>query len=256
MLLILPASKTQRFQSDDPIRSFTQPLFLKEAAQLVAALRALSPGTLAARMKLSEPLAREVANRYRSWCPPFTPHNARPALHTYAGDLYAALDASALSAEERALAQRRVRILSGLYGLLRPQDLMQPYRLEMGARLDVGNLYAFWGSRLTEALNADLEKQGEPVLLNLASEEYARAIHPAKLRGRIITPVFQEAQNGGFRVVSFSAKRARGLMARHILRNRLDAPDPLKEFQEEGYRYSEADSSPERWIFRRPAKVG
>lgn len=255
MILILPASKTLDFNSSTSIAAPTQPAFLKEAAALVKELKRLSPPKLAERMALSDKLAAQVFGYYQDWRMPFTPSNSKAALRTYAGDLYDGLDAATLSEAELQFAQTRVRILSGLYGLLRPLDLMQPYRLEMGARMKEGSLYAFWGDRLTKALNLLLKAEKtagrEPILLNLASEEYAKAIQPGALQGRMLTPVFQEGKGGRFKVVSFFAKRARGCMARYVIQNRLMEPQELQRFEGEGYRFAAEASTPERWFFRR-----
>lgn len=255
MILILPASKTLDFATPAAPGPATQPQFLKEAARLVKELKALAPPELASRMALSDKLAAQVFAHYQDWRTPFTPRNAKAALLAYAGDLYDGLDAGTLDEADLAFAQAHLRILSGLYGLLRPLDLMQPYRLEMGARRPEGSLYAFWGDKPAKALSALLKAEAaggrEPLLLNLASEEYARAIHPAKLQGRIITPVFQEGKGGRFKVVSFFAKRARGLMARYALQHRLPEPGPLRAFAEEGYAFAAEASTAERWVFRR-----
>jgi hypothetical protein len=255
MLLILPASKTLDFEAPHLEARTTQPEFLEDSARLVAELRALSQPALAKRMALSDKLAGQVFNYFQDWKRPFTPRNAKPALLAYAGDLYDGLGATTLTKSDLHFAQAHVRILSGLYGLLRPLDLMRPYRLEMGARMAAGSLYTFWGERLTEALNRHLDHEKalgrEPVLLNLASEEYAKAIHPGRLRGRMITPVFQEGQADRYKVVSFFAKRARGTMARFIIRERLADPEKLRHFREDRYRFAKEASSPERWIFRR-----
>jgi len=255
MILILPASKTLDFATPAPKAGATQPEFLEDSARLVAELRALSPPALAKRMALSDKLAGQVFIYFQDWKRPFTTRNAKPAIQAYAGDLYDGLDAAALTESDLHFAQEHVRILSGLYGLLRPLDLMRPYRLEMGARMAAGSLYTFWGERLTEALNMQLDREKaagrEPVLLNLASEEYAKAIQPGALRGRMITPVFQEGQAGRYKVVSFFAKRARGTMARFIIQERLTDPEKLRRFREEGYRFAKDASSPERWVFRR-----
>lgn len=257
MILILPASKTLDFQTPAQAASSTQPDFLKEAARLVKELQALSPPKLAAHMHLSDKLAAQVFAWYQDWQRPFTPQNAKPALRAYAGDLYDGLDAATLEASDLTFAQAHLRILSGLYGLLRPLDLMQPYRLEMGARMKSGSLYAFWGNKLTRELNALLRVEQaaghEPVLLNLASEEYAKAIQPGALCGRMITPVFQEGQGGRFKVVSFFAKRARGVMARAVIQDRLFHPEGLRAFDREGYAFAAEASSPSKWIFRRIA---
>lgn len=255
MILILPASKTLDFRTLASTQPPTQPAFLKETRRLIQELRRLSPPRLAERMALSDKLAAQVFAYYQDWRTPFTPANAKTALLAYAGDLYDGLDATTLSDADIQFAQTQVRVLSGLYGLLRPLDLMQPYRLEMGTRMQEGSLYAFWGDRLTKALNLLLKAEKtagrEPILLNLASEEYAKAIQPAGLHGRMLTPVFQEGQGGRFKVVSFFAKRARGCMARYVIQNRLMDPKELLRFEGEGYRHAAAASTPERWFFRR-----
>ena len=255
MLLILPAAKTLDFEMPGTAGISTQPDFLEEAALLAGELRALTPAELAVRMALSEKLAQRVFAYYQAWNRPFTLRNAKPALLAYAGDLYEALEAKSLTEAELDFAQGRVRILSGLYGLLRPLDLMAPYRLAMGGRMSSGSLYAFWGDKLTEALNLALdaeEAQGrEPFLLNLASQEYAKAIRPERLRGRMITPVFQEGRAGRFKVVSFFAKRARGLMARFVLQGRLAEPEAIQAFREDGYALEGAASTADLWCFRR-----
>lgn len=255
MILILPASKTLDFGAVASALAPTQPAFLKEAGALVKELKRLAPPKLAERMALSDKLAAQVFGYYQDWCAPFTPANAKVALRTYAGDLYDGLDAATLSNADIQFAQAQVRILSGLYGLLRPLDLMQPYRLEMGARMQEGSLYAFWSDRLTKALNLLLKAEKaagrEPILLNLASEEYAKALQPGALQGRMLTPVFQEGKGGRFKVVSFFAKRARGSMARYVIQNRLLEPKALLRFEAEGYRFAAEASSPDRWYFRR-----
>jgi len=257
MILILPASKTLNFETPVHIAAPTQPAFLKESARLVKELKRLAPPELAERMALSDKLAAQVFAYYQDWHTPFTPANAKVALRTYAGDLYDGLDAGTLFDADIQFAQAQVRILSGLYGLLRPLDLMQPYRLEMGARMQDGSLYAFWGDRLTKALNLLLKAEKtagrEPILLNLASEEYAKAIQPGALQGRMLTPVFQEGKGGRFKVVSFFAKRARGCMARYVIQNRLTEPQELLRFEGEGYSSVPEASTPERCVFRRIA---
>ena len=256
MIVILPAAKTLDFEMPaDPGTSGTQPEYLNDAALLAGELRGLSPGELRTSMDISEKLARQVFEYYQSWGLPFTTANAKQALLAYAGDLYAGLGATTLTELDLAFAQGHIRIISGLYGLLRPLDLMAPYRLEMGKRMNTGSLYTFWGDKLTEGLNTLLDheraKGEEAVLLNLASHEYAKAIKPAQLRGRMITPVFQEGQGERFKVVSFFAKRARGLMARFIIQNRLTDPEKLRDFTETGYAFSKLASTKDLWIFRR-----
>jgi len=233
--------------------SFSQPDLLKEAKVLAGLLKGLDLRELGALMSLSDDLAALTAGRYRSWKPPFTPANARPAVMAYSGDAFAALDAGSLGEEELGYAQTHLRIMSGLYGLLRPLDLIQPYRLEMGARLanPKGNdLYAFWRKTLTAAVAGALKADGGP-LVNLASGEFFSALDVDALPGRIVTPVFEELQKGVYKVVSFHAKRARGLMCRFAIQNRVRKVEDLKGFDTDGYELDRAVSGPDRWVFRR-----
>jgi cytoplasmic iron level regulating protein YaaA (DUF328/UPF0246 family) len=231
----------------------TQPAHLARARTLMGLLRALDLPELAHLMAMSDDLAALTAGRCRAWRPPFTPDNARPALLAYAGDAYAALDAATLDAGDLAFAQDHLRILSGLYGLLRPLDLIQPYRLEMGTRLanaEGPDLYAFWRAPLTRAVAQALAGAGGP-LVNLASGEYFSALDTSALPGRIVTPVFEEPVRGGYRVQAVHAKRARGRMVRFAVRNRLDRTEDLLAFDDLGYTFDAAASGPDRWVFRR-----
>jgi len=205
-------------------------------------------------MDISPDLAAVNAARFRAWHAPFTPGNARPALLAFKGDVYTGFDLAAWKAADYDFAQKHLRILSGLYGLLRPLDLMQPYRLEMGTALPNKrgkNLYAFWGPRLTLALNDALAATHSSVLVNLASQEYFRAVVPAKLEAEIVTPVFKDGKNGRYKVISFFAKKARGLMADFIVRNRLNHPDGLMAFDADGYRFDPEASSNRELLFLR-----
>lgn len=254
MIIVLSPAKALDYQTPQTLDEHSQPLFLDQAQTLIERLRALSPPELASLMKISDKLAVLNVTRYAEWVQPFTPENARQAVLAFDGDVYAGLDAATLSAEDLHFAQQHLRILSGLYGVLRPLDLIQPYRLEMGTRLanpSGKDLYAFWGERITDALNATVNEAAAPVLLNLASEEYFKAVKPKKLAVPAIQPVFQDWGNGKFRVVSFFAKRARGLMARFAIINRLTEPTGLKDFAIAGYAYAEDASSDSVWVFRR-----
>ena len=251
MILVISPAKTQDFASPAPTGGFTQPEFLAESARLVKLLRGLGLEELAALMGISGELAALNVGRYAAWHRPFTPANAKQALFAFNGDAYGGLDAAALEPGDLDFAQDHLRILSGLYGCLRPLDLIQPYRLEMKIRL--GNprgkdLYAFWGDRLTGALGRALGPAG--VLVNLASGEYFKAVDPG-VAARVITPVFEDQGRDGFKVVSFYAKRARGLMCRYAIRGRLEDPEQLLDFREEGYRHDAGASSGQRWVFRR-----
>lgn len=247
MLLLLAPAKTQDFQSPCPPVPATRPRFQAEADRLVKALRKLGPPPLAKLMNLSDALMERTLAQLADW----DRAGERPALFAYAGETYAGLEARSLPPKALSFAQEHLRILSGLYGLLRPFDALRPYRLEMAARLatpGAKDLYAFWGRRLTAALAEDL--QGRRVVLNLASQEFTRALRPEALPGRWLTCAFQEASG---RVVSFHAKRARGLMARFVLQSGLEDPEGLKAFTEEGYRFQPTASTPDTWVFRREA---
>ena len=254
MLIILSPAKSLDFQTPIRATEHTQPDFLSRSAQLVKLLAAHTPAQLASLMRISDPLAQLNAQRYAAWSRPFTPENARQALLAFNGDVYAGLQASTLSVPQLDYAQNHFRILSGLYGLLRPLDLIQPYRLEMGIRLanPAGNdLYAFWADVITAELARLLAAQRSQVLLNLASEEYFRAVRCAELPYPVITPVFEDWKNGRYKIISFYAKRARGLMARYAAQHRVAQPQRLQDFTAEGYAFDDAQSDGTRWVFRR-----
>jgi cytoplasmic iron level regulating protein YaaA (DUF328/UPF0246 family) len=254
MLILLSPAKSLDYQTPPHVAAYTQPAFLEHSASLIEQLRRLSPADIANLMDLSDPLALLNFNRYADWHLPFTPDNAKQAVLAFDGDVYDGLAARTLSADDLAFAQRQVRILSGLYGILRPLDLMQPYRLEMGTRFaNVGgkDLYAFWGERLLAALNAELAEMARPAVINLASEEYFKAAIGRKLAGTVIQPVFEDWKNGRYRIISFYAKRARGLMTRHAVLNRLSEPEGLQDFAAEGYAFAAAASDATTWVFRR-----
>ena len=218
-------------------------------------LKPLDPEAVARLLGISPDLAALNAGRYQQWRTPFTARNAKQAVLAFDGDVYGGLDAPSLSEADLAFAQDHLRILSGLYGVLRPLDLIQAYRLEMGTRLanpKGRDLYAYWREALTRDLASALaQAPGTPVLVNLASEEYFKAVNPAGLGARVITPVFQDWKGGDYKVISFFAKRARGLMARHVLRKRVTDPARLKTFKAEGYAYDAKASDGDRWVFRR-----
>jgi cytoplasmic iron level regulating protein YaaA (DUF328/UPF0246 family) len=254
MLMVISPAKTLDFDSPLATKRFTQPALLDDSQKLIEIARQLTPAQIASLMSISDKLAELNANRFNDWHPPFTPENARQAILAFKGDVYTGLQAETFSEKEFDFAQQHLRMLSGLYGLLRPLDLMQPYRLEMGIRLDnpAGkDLYAFWGDRLTQALNAALAGQGDDVLINLASDEYFRAVKPKQLNGRIIKPVFLDEKNGKFKVISFYAKKARGLMSRYVIQQGLTKPEQLKNFDVAGYVYSAEESNETDLVFKR-----
>ncbi|MBC2771039.1 peroxide stress protein YaaA [Pusillimonas minor] len=256
LVLLSPAKK---LDYDSPVRTttHTQPLFVKQAQGLINVLKEKSASEIAGLMSLSDNLAALNVERYAAWTPKFTQTNARQAVLAFNGDVYEGLDAPALSEEQLDWAQQHVAILSGLYGVLRPLDLMQPYRLEMGTRLatDKGkNLYDYWGSDIAQYLNARLVEQGADTIVNLASEEYFKSVDQKTLNARIVQCVFQDEKNGNWKVISFHAKRARGLMARYIIENQITDPAKLKGFNAEGYTFHADASSDLKLVFRRPER--
>jgi uncharacterized protein len=256
MLIVLSPAKTLDFESPIKVNKTTEPDFIARSAELISTLRTMPPAQIGSLMSISDSLAQLNAARYASWSKKFTPDNSRPAMLAFDGDVYEGLDARSLSARQLDWAQKHLRILSGLYGLLRPLDLMQPYRLEMGTCLATKrgkDLYAFWGDQITEALNDSLTVAKAEALVNLASEEYFKSVKPAKLDRPVITPVFEEWKGGGYKIVSFFAKRARGLMARYAIEHKLTKTEQLKDFDSEGYSFDAKASNEARWIFRRRA---
>ncbi len=258
MIFVISPAKALDFETPPVLDSHTRPDYLQEAEELIGILRRKSPVEVADLMKLSDQLAALNVARYESWSTPFTADNAKQAVLAFNGDVYEGLDATTLSREEFDWAQRHLRILSGLYGLLRPLDLIQPYRLEMGTRLENPrgrNLYAFWGDTLTEALKkllvAERETEAAPVLVNLASEEYFKSVKPAKLGARVVAPVFEDWKAGGYKIISFYAKRARGLMCRYAIRNRIEDVAGLRGFDYDGYAFAADASDDDRPVFRR-----
>lgn len=254
MLTIISPAKTLDYESELATKRFTQPDLLDKSSQLIAIAKKLSPAEIASLMGISDKLAHLNAERFNDWQPDFSPKNARQAILAFKGDVYTGLQAENFSEKDFDFAQQHLRMLSGLYGLLRPLDLMQPYRLEMGIRLNNPqgtNLYAFWGDLLTEKLNAVLKEQGDNILVNLASDEYFKAVKPAKLDAEIIKPVFLDQKNGNYKVISFYAKKARGLMSRFIIKERLTQRKQLQEFSLEGYQFDAARSGGNELVFTR-----
>lgn len=254
MLMVISPAKTLDYESPLATEKYTQPELLAASQQLIDIARQLSPSQIASLMSISDKLAHLNAERFNDWQADFTPDNARQAILAFKGDVYTGLDAGTLEEDDFTFAQHHLRMLSGLYGVLRPLDLMQPYRLEMGIKLSNPqgkDLYSFWGDRLTKVLNDALDDQGDDVLVNLASDEYFKAVKPGILKGRIVKPVFLDEKNGKFKVISFYAKKARGLMTRYIIRNRLTSVEQLKAFDTDGYFYDEAASSADELVFKR-----
>lgn len=254
MLVVISPAKSLDYESPLKIRKATQPDFIEDSARLVNNLRQLTPAQVSTLMDISPALGDLNHARFNEWHTPFDKSNARQALFAFKGDVYLGLDAPGLSSDDVAFAQDHLRILSGLYGLLRPLDLIQPYRLEMGTSLETPgshSLYHFWGSRITNALNELLKQQRSPVLINLASIEYFKAVREKELSARVISPVFKDFNNGQYKIVSFFAKKARGLMCAWIIRNRFRKPEDLLSFDVEGYRFSPQDSTQNSPVFLR-----
>ncbi len=245
MIVLLSPAKSLDYESPLLTKRATKPRFIEDSAELISQLRKLSVGEVGKLMSISDKLSQLNYDRFASWEREFTKENSRAAILAFTGDVYQGMDLAEWSKDDFEIAQKRVRILSGLYGVLRPLDLMQAYRLEMGTKFTNKrgkNLYEFWGSELTESLNADLKKSGSDFVVNLASNEYFSAVKKKELSGTLITPVFKDEKNGKFKIISFFAKKARGMMADFIVRNGVTDPKELQKFKTGGYRFSKKDS--------------
>lgn len=254
MLLVVSPAKNLDYDTPAPTAKHTQPRMLDEAEVLVERARQLSPQQLGSLMKISDKLASLNAVRFNEWQQPFNTENAKQAVFAFNGDVYSGLDATTLKDSALDYAQQHLRILSGLYGVLRPLDLMQPYRLEMGTKLDNSrgkDLYAFWGSQIAQQLNQDMEKSGDTELVNLASNEYFKAVDKKALKASIITPVFKDTKQGKLKVISFYAKKARGMMARYMIEHQVRSSEQLKAFDVAGYKYDATLSSDTELVFTR-----
>ncbi|WNW13550.1 peroxide stress protein YaaA [Pseudomonas sp. DTU_2021_1001937_2_SI_NGA_ILE_001] len=254
MLMVISPAKTLDYETPPTTTRHTLPEYLDHSQELIAQLRELTPAQIGELMHLSDKLAGLNAARFGSWTPAFDLDNAKQALLAFKGDVYTGLDAETLDDAGLDYAQKHLRMLSGLYGLLRPLDLMQPYRLEMGTRLANArgkDLYAFWGTRISEWLNQALAAQGDDLLLNLASTEYFSAVKRSALKARVIDTEFKDFKNGQYKIISFYAKKARGMMARFVIDQRIDSPEALKRFDVQGYYYSAEQSSPDKLVFLR-----
>lgn len=254
MLILLSPAKSLDYDSSLPTKKKSLPRFIDDSEILVNQLRKMTPAKLGALMSISDKLADLNAERYSTWERDFSVENSRQAILAFTGDVYQGLELDKWSADEFTLAQKQIRILSGLYGVLRPLDLMQPYRLEMGTKLDNErgkNLYEFWGEQITESLNSDLKKSGSEIIVNLASNEYFKSVKKAKLNGTLITPIFKDEKNANYKIISFYAKKARGMMTDFIVQNKIDDTTGLKKFKTAGYKYSKKDSSDTELVFLR-----
>ncbi|WP_252176766.1 peroxide stress protein YaaA [Endozoicomonas sp. 4G] len=254
MLFVVSPAKTLDYDTTPVTDTFSQPEFLDQSQNLINQLCELSPADIGSLMSISDKLSQLNVARYQAWQQPFTPENAKQAVLAFKGDVYTGLDAETMNAGQFDYAQKHLRILSGLYGLLKPLDLMQAYRLEMGTKFanSAGkDLYAFWGEQITDKLNEEIATQKDDILVNLASNEYFKAVKPKCLQGQIITPVFKDWKGDKYKIISFYAKKARGLMCRYAIDNNLQKVDDLKAFDYEGYRYNEAMSTDKEWVFIR-----
>lgn len=256
MLIVLSPAKALDYETPAVIADHTEPRFLDDSETLIKLLKKLTPAKVSELMDLSDKLSALNVARYAAWSRPMTTEHAKQAVLAFDGDVYAGLQAPTLDRDGLLYAQQHVRILSGLYGVLRPLDLMAPYRLEMGTQLPTRrgkNLYEFWGDRLAKSLVDELKAHTVPVLVNLASEEYFKAVRRPSLKARVVSPVFQEGRNGSYKIISFMAKKARGTMTRWIIDERIDDPARLVAFDRDGYQYVAAASKPDAPVFRRDA---
>ena len=254
MLMLLSPAKTLDYETPATTNSFSIPDYLGKSSELVKVMKQKSFLDLMELMQVSQKIAELNVERFNQWKLPFSTENAKQAVLAFKGDVYTGLDASALSENRLAYTQSHLRILSGLYGLLRPLDLMQPYRLEMGLKLTTKkgeNLYQFWGEKITDALNVLLAKQDEPVLINLASNEYFKSVQKKNLDGRLITPEFKDWKNGKYKMISFFAKKARGLMVRYAIDHNIQKAEVLQNFDYDGYHFNLELSRADKWVFSR-----
>lgn len=254
MILVISPAKSLYDHCPVQYKQYTQADFLPEAEKIVSVLKKKKPEQLAKLMDISPKLAELNYQRFREWTLPFSPENAWQAVLMFNGDVYQGMKAETFSEAEFETARQHLRILSGVYGLLKPLDLIQPYRLEMGTDLAVArkkNLYEFWKTKITAKLNRELTETGQKELINLASNEYFNAVDIKKLKARIITPVFKEHRNGQYQMVSFFAKKARGLMSRFIIQNNISDPEEMKAFDMEGYYFNNQLSKGDQWVFTR-----
>lgn len=254
MKIVISPAKTLDFETPAQTNIHSQPAYLEQSQQLIDELKVLSVSDIATLMKLSDKLSSLNMARFGSWATPFNQDNAKQALLAFKGDVYTGLNAESFSEKDFEFAQQSLRILSGLYGLLKPLDLIQAYRLEMGTKFANSqgkDLYQFWGNQLTDALNQEFSKDSDPVLVNLASNEYFKAVKAKELQARIITPIFKDWKNGQYKIISFYAKKARGLMTAYIIQNQLTEPEQLKGFNADGYYFSPENSKGDDWCFLR-----
>ena len=254
MLIIISPAKTLDFETAPITKVHTQPEFLKESRQLVSQLKELTPAEVSSLMKISDKLGVLNFLRFNEWKTPFTLNNAKQALLAFKGDVYTGINADSFSRRDLNFAQKHLRILSGLYGILKPLDLIQAYRLEMGSKFRnrKGNdLYEFWESKLTDQINQDIKASKSKYLINLASNEYFKSLQADAINAEIIVPVFKDYKNGKYKIITFYAKKARGLMSAYIIKNRLKNPEDIKAFNVDGYKFCKSASNSTNWVFQR-----
>lgn len=258
MILVISPAKTLDFNTDSTTQHYTQPYFIGDAEILIDQLKQLSPSEVSSLMSISEKLGTLNSNRFIEWATPFTPSNSKQAILAFKGDVYEGMAANNFTDDDFNWANQHLRILSGLYGLLKPLDLIQAYRLEMGTRFKNQrgkNLYEFWGNLITQHINEEVANQTSPTLINLASNEYFKSIKPALLTADVITPVFKDWKNDKYKIISFYAKKARGMMSAYIIKNRLENPSDIKKFDTAGYEFSAEQSNEKEWVFLRKQAI-
>lgn len=258
MLLVISPAKTLDYETKPRTKTFTIPDFLDDSEQLINRARKYSVLDIMELMAVSKKIADVNFKRFDDWHTPFTQDNAKQAVLAFKGDVYTGLDAESFSSADFKFAQKHLRILSGLYGLLRPLDLMQPYRLEMGRKIDTDrgkNLYEFWGTTITAGINQQLKKLKSDTLVNLASNEYFKSVKPKQLQGNIITPEFKDYKNGEYKMMGVYAKKARGQLSRFVIQNQITEPEAMKEFNVDGYKFNKKMSSDLKWVFIRKQKA-
>jgi cytoplasmic iron level regulating protein YaaA (DUF328/UPF0246 family) len=254
MLVVISPAKTLDYDTPPQTQTYSIPDYLDDSQELINRARRYSAMDIAEVMDVSMKIAELNFDRFEQWQTPFTPENAKQSVLAFKGDVYTGLEAETFSEDDFQFAQKHLRILSGLYGLLRPLDLMQAYRLEMGRKIDTErgrNLYAFWGETITDGLNSQLEEIGSETLINLASNEYFKSVKPKKLTAEVITPVFKDYKNGTYKMMGVYAKKARGMLSRYIIDNQLTDPEDIKNFDQDGYSFNPEMTEGSTWVFTR-----
>jgi cytoplasmic iron level regulating protein YaaA (DUF328/UPF0246 family) len=254
MLFLLSPAKTLDFENAALTEQYTEARLLSESEELISEARKLTAEDIKRLMNVSDNIAKLNQERFKDWALPFNLKNAKQAIFAFKGDVYTGLSVESVGTDQLDYLQSKVRILSGLYGLLRPLDLMQPYRLEMGIKFsnpEGPNLYQFWSSKITDLLNSDIAEETDEIVVNLASNEYFKSVKPKLLKGRLITPVFKDLKGDTYKIISFYAKKARGLMVRYAADHSITDPEQLKQFNYAGYAFCPSESNNDTWVFHR-----